>query len=251
MYADALEEAQAAAVGGLVDVLAALRGGAVDANELLVSQEAARLALDEPFIAATMLPGVALNTLVGGEQRDAAELKRESDAVTISDIVAVAQSVWDDALIQIPEGALDWAGFAAVPTRSTTEIVGRSFPSLDRGGVELVIGDDGVMTQGPEGRITVRFEDCVAMETWPDGARTLIGSDGFVVAMEPTLHGGLSLEWIEQVDAAVAAANHLPRPPRAPEQIPQPPPPAANSSGRTPHRWWRSKGHAASRSPEN
>ena len=132
MYADALEDAQAAAVGGMVDVLAALRGGAVDANDLLASQEAARLALDDPFLGAAMLPGVAMNALVGGEHRDAAELQREGDAVTIADLAAVAQAVWDDALVQIPEGALDWAGFAAVPTRSTAQITGRSFPASIR-----------------------------------------------------------------------------------------------------------------------
>lgn len=249
MYADALEDAQAAVVGGLVDVLAALRGGAVDANDLLASQEAARLALDDPFLGATMLPGVAMNALVGGEHRDAAELQREGDTVTVADLAAVAQAVWDDALVQIPEGTLDWAGFAAVPTRSTAQITGRSFPSLDQAGGELVIGDDGVMMRGAEGRITVRFEDCVALETWPDGARTLIGCGGFVVYIEPTMHEDLDLETIARVDAAVASRNHLPRPARPPEQIPQRPPPPASPAGRTRRRgwrWWGSNGDAAS-----
>ena len=251
MYADALEDAQAAVVGGMIDVLAALRGGAVDASDLLASQEAARLALDDPFLDAAMLPGVAMNALVGGEHRDAAELRREGDAVTIADLAAVAQAVWDDALVQIPEGALDWAGFAAVATGSTSQITGRSFPRLDQAGGELVIGDDGVMMRGAEGRITVRFEDCVALERWPDGARTLIGCDGFVVHIEPTLHEDLDLETIARVDAAVASRNHLPRPARPPEQIPQPPPPQASPSGPTHRRgwrWWGSNGDAAARS---
>ena len=249
MYADALEDAQAAATGGLVDVLAALRGGAVDANDLLASQEATRLALEDPFLGAAMLPGRAMNALIGGGAQDAAEMQRESDAVTVADIAAVAQAVWEDALIQIPEGALDWAGFAAVPSWSTTEITGRPFRSLDQAGAELVIGDEGVMMRNAEARITVRFEDCVALETWPDGARTLIGSDGFVVHIEPTLHEDLDLDTIASVDASVSSRNHLPRPARHPEQIPQPPAPPSNPSGRTQRhgwRWWGSNAHAAS-----
>jgi hypothetical protein len=247
MYADALEDAQAAVVGGMVDVLAALRGGAVDANDLLAGQEAARLALDDPFLTAAMLPGVAMDALVGGEHRDAAELQQECDAVTIADIAAVAQAVWDDALVQIPEGALDWAGFAPVPTGSPAQITGRPFPRLDQADGELVIGDDGVMMRGAEGRITVRFEDCVALETWPDGARTLIGGDGFVVHIEPTLHEDLDLESIARVDAAVAPKNHLPRPARPPEQIPERPSPPSRTHRRR-WRWWGSNRDAAPRS---
>jgi predicted Zn-dependent peptidase len=248
MYADALENAQAAATGGLVDVLAALRGGAIDANDLVANQEATRLALDDPFLGAAMLPGLAMNALVGGNYQDAAELQRESDAVTIADLAAVAQAVWDDALVQIPEGALDWAGFAAVPNWSTTDITGRAFRSLEQPGGELVIGDEGVMMRNAGGRITVRFEDCVALETWPDGARTLIGSDGFVVHIEPTMHEGFEVDTVARVDAAVAPRNHLPRPARSPEQIPQPPAPPANPSGRSRRRPWRWAGSNANAS---
>ena len=249
MYADALENAQAAATGGLVDVLAALRGGAVDANDLRASQEATRLALEDPYRGASMLPGLAMNALIGGGAQDATEMQRESDAVTVADIAAVARAVWDDALVQIPEGALDWAGFAAVPTRSSAEITGAAFRSLDHAGSELVIGDDGVMMRAAEDRITVRFEDCVAMETWPDGARTLIGSDGFVIHIEPTLHEGLGLDTIDRVDAAVASRNHLPRPARHPDHIPQPPASPANPSGRSKRRGWRWWGSHAQAEP--
>jgi hypothetical protein len=247
MYADALEDAQAAATGGLVDVLVALRGGSIEAKDLSAGQEAARVALDDPFLAAGMLPERAMNELIGGRHQDAAVMQRETDAVTIHDVAAVAQAVWDDALIQIPEGALDWAGFTAVSGWSTAEITGRAFPSLDQGVPELVLGDEGVMLRHAGGRVTVRFEDCVAMEIWPDGARTLIGSDGFVVHMEPTLHEGLDVDTIAALDAAVESRKHLPRPARPSEQIPQPPPPPANRSGRSRRRawgWLGSRGHA-------
>ncbi|MET0830582.1 MAG: hypothetical protein ABWY26_13735 [Microbacterium sp.] len=250
MYADALENAQAAATGGLVDVLAALRGGAVDANDLRVSQEATRLALEDPFLAAAMLPGLAMKALVGGKYQDAAEIQRESDAVTTADLAAVAQAVWDDALVQIPEGALDWAGFAAVPTSSTAEITGYSFRSLEEADGELVIGDEGVTMRNAGGRITVRFEDCVALETWPDGARTLIGSDGFVIHIEPTMLEGFDVDTIARVDAAVSAGKHIPRPARTPEQIPQPPAPPENPSDRSRRRAWRWGRSNASTAPD-
>jgi hypothetical protein len=74
------------------------------------------------------------------------------------------------------------------------------------------------------------------------------------VHIEPTLHEGFGLDAIARLDAAVASRNHLPRPARHPEQIPQPPAPPANPSGGTRRhgwRWWGSHAHPTSHRRED
>lgn len=85
----------------------------------------------------------------------------------------------------------------------------------------LVIGEDGVsLVQGPR-YVTVRFRDCEAMLAWPDGGRRLIGRDGFVVPVEPTLWAGGSF-LTAMLDGAVSAERRIPMPERPAEAIPGP-----------------------------
>ena len=79
---------------------------------------------------------------------------------------------------------------------------------------------------------------------------TLVGNAPRVLELT---NEGLGLDTIARVDAAVNSRNHLPRPARHPEQIPQPPAPPANPSGRARRngwRWWGSNAHSTSRREE-
>jgi zinc protease len=72
--------------------------------------------------------------------------------------------------------------------------------------------------QGPR-YLTVRFGECEVMLAWPDGARRLIGRDGFVVTVEPTLWtDGSSLP--SRLDAGVPADRVVPMPERSAADIP-------------------------------
>jgi predicted Zn-dependent peptidase len=222
VFADALEQQQAAVIGGVVDVLAALRAGTVDQSDLAGARAAYRTLDDIPSLGAALLSTTALDFLVGRRIRNLWTVRAEHEAVTTEDIAAVAGEVWRDALIQVPEGALDWAGATAVPAWSASAVSGTAFPRHDDRDIALVVADDGVSWTTQDGAVTVRFADCVGYLMQPDGGRILLGRDGFRVAIEPTLHRGLTPEVVGTVDAAVGADLVIVLPPRRPEDIPVP-----------------------------
>lgn len=229
LYADALPEKQDAVVGAFVDTVARLRRR-ITAAEVDAARAVLRGSSTVPDAGAALLPAVAVNLLVGGRTPSRAEHLAELDAVTVQDVEAVAAQVWAGALVQVPGGSLDWAGAVAAPTWSDAAVAGESFPHREGPDVSLVVGDDGVSVVTPDGPVTVRFDDCVALATTPDGARHLTGADGFRVAVEPTLYAGLTPEVVAaRVDARVPRELVVPLPPRGPEAIPQPAEPARPS----------------------
>lgn len=227
VFADALADKQAAVVGGVVDVLARIRAGVIDESDLASARAGMRHPAEVPFLGAAMLVPTAVNLLEGREIDDPERAFREHEAVTATEVVAVAESVWRGALAQVPEGALDWAGFDAVPTCSAIGVGGRVHPQLGGGGA-LVLGQRGVTLRLETGPVTVLFDDCQALECWPDGGRCLTGSDGFRVRVEPTLYADLGPAAIASIDAAVPPERHIARPARAAESIPQPVAPVAS-----------------------
>jgi hypothetical protein len=236
IFADALEQQQAAVIGGVVDVLAALRAGNVDQSDLAGARAAFRNLDDIPSLGAALLPTTAVDFLAGRRIRSLGTVREEHEAVTTEDIAAVAGEVWRDALIQVPEGALDWAGAAVVPSWSASSVSGTAFPRYDDRDIAIVVADDGVSLTTREGAATVRFAECVGYLMQPDGGRILLGRDGFRVVIEPTLHRGLTPEVVEAVDAAVEADVVIPLPPRRPEEIPVPTVAAAGQHRRS-GRW--------------
>ncbi|NUU16141.1 insulinase family protein [Cellulomonas humilata] len=227
LYADALPDLQDAAVGAFVDTVAGLRRGPLE-KELETARAALIAEYDLPDKAARMLPAYALDLLWGstiyGPEQGLARLEE----VTEADLREVSHELWSDALVQVPMGGLEWAGLTPAPTWSTSAVAGRRFPRAEPD-VALVVGDDGISLTTVRGAVTVLFGECVAMTTRPDGARFLTGADGFTVAVEPTLHPGLTADVVGQlIDARVPAHLTIHLPPRAPESIPQPTPVAAS-----------------------
>ena len=222
LYADALPEQQAAVIGGMIDVLAALRAGTVDGEDLASAREANRQLLDVPALGAAVLPSAALSVLVGKTIAHPTLVLEDDMAVTAADIAAVADTVWRDALAQIPEGGLEWAGFHLAPRWSTTTVSGESYPRFYEPGTHLIIGDAGVSLVAPMGTVTVLFIECAGYVTVPDGGRRIVGLDGFSIPIEPTLHAGLSAEVVTALDARIAADTVIPFSARKPDDIPMP-----------------------------
>lgn len=226
LYADALPDLQDAAVGAFVDTVAELRWGPLE-DELETARAALLAERDVPDLAARMLPAYALDLLWGstiyGPQQGLARL----EAVTEADVREASHELWSDALLQVPMGGLEWAGLTPAPRWSGSAVTGRAFPRAEAD-VALLISDDGVSLTTPRGAVTVLFHECAAMTTRPDGARFLTGLDGFTLAVEPTLHPGLTGDVVARlIDDRVPTDLTIHLPARDPESIPQPAPAAA------------------------
>ena len=232
LFADALPHQQAAVVGGLIDVIASLRAGLVDPGDLAHAKTTVRQMLEVPFLGSALLPSTAQRLLLGAPIEHPSTTAAEADAATAADIAAVADLVWRDAVAQIPEGTLAWAGFTHTARSSTSLVTGDSFPYIEYPDSSVIIGQDGVTFTGPDNSSTVYFSDCAAVLSTPDGGRTFVGNDAFRVVMEPTLLTGITPEIISWLDSRVPPQVVVPLRPRLAAEIPQPGTPRAVASSK-------------------
>ncbi|MEV5749907.1 hypothetical protein AB0L00_18970 [Actinoallomurus sp. NPDC052308] len=168
--------------------------------------------------------GNALRELFGREPISDRGLESRLAAVSPEAVREVGAEAFQSALVMTPGRELPGARFHPAPWTSADTVDGQVLRSADApvDGDRLVIGPAGVsLVQSPSRRVTVRFPECEAMLAWPDGARRLIGRDGFSLLIEPTLWiGGSSLA--ARLDEAVPADRVVPRPGRSPDRIPKP-----------------------------
>ncbi|MEW2582571.1 insulinase family protein [Streptomyces virginiae] len=219
-YADALPAKQDALVGAFVDVLAKLRAGRIEQADLDAVRASALTQFDSPDLAAALLPAAAMDLLMRHRHLSVARARAEIEAVTVADLHRVAQDLWADALVQVPGRGVDWAGLTAAAA-SPEIVTGRRYSALEDGSVALLVAKDGISLVTPNGHATVRYADCALMQVFPDGARHLVGNDGFSITVEPTLFR-LTLGWLAPLDAGVPPASVVRMPPRDPARIPQP-----------------------------
>lgn len=220
-YADALPGKEDGVVQAVIETLAALREGLVDDDDLVAARKLLRQETAIADVGASMLPTAALNLLIGHPAQHPDELQAEQDAVTVDDLAAVARLFWDDALAQVPDEGLDWAGFVPAPEVSESEVTGSDYHHVNEPGVALVIAAEGVSLRTPYGPVTVRYDDCVLMSAYPDGGRRLVGRDGFRVVVEPTLYRQLTPDIVAAtIDARVPAGVTQWLPARSADTIP-------------------------------
>lgn len=221
VIADALPDKVNSAASGMLDVLARLRWGTIGEDELATAKASQLRAMaGSP---AQLLPGVAMDDLLGRPQRSMEELRAEVEQATMDDVRAVAEQAWTTALAQVPGRGLAYAGFAAAPRTSPQPIGGIVFQPLDDGTQALVIGENGVANvAGSESeQFVVPFDQTAVMLASPDGARHLTGFDGFGVSIEPGRYA-LPPQQLAYVDARVPPQVVVRMPPRDPERIPHP-----------------------------
>nr|WSX50232.1 insulinase family protein [Streptomyces sp. NBC_00974] len=229
-HADALPEKQEAMVGAFVDVLAKLRAGRIDPAALESVRACALARLDAPGLAADRLPEHAVDLLMGHRSPTVAEERAEIEAVTAESLHEIAHTVWAGALLRLPGRSADRAaelapGLAAAPTGSAQTVTGRRHPALAAPGTVLIVGDDGVSLVSERQRITVHYAACSLVQAYPDGARHLVGHDGFTLTVEPALYG-IGPADLAPLDAAVPPSVVIAMPPREASRIPRPPRPA-------------------------
>ncbi|MFI1993332.1 M16 family metallopeptidase [Actinoplanes sp. NPDC020271] len=223
-YADALPEKREAALGGLIDLLAAMRVGRIDPEDVTTVIGLTADGLAEADTRGGRLPGLAFNLLAGRELKDLAEAVAEVRAVTTADVAEVAVAAYDAGLLMTPDGTgAGWAGYTAAPTHSESPVTGRGHRAIRDPRHHLISGPDGVSHVIGGEAATVRYDEVVAVLAWPDGARQLIGPDAIVARVEPALFRDAARVTAE-VDARVPADRRIEMPARDAERIPQPPP---------------------------
>jgi hypothetical protein len=220
--ADALPEKQGAVVGGFIDVLATLRVGRIDPADVTAVVNKRVDAMQHADDVGARLPGQAFGLLVGREIQDVEQMIADVRAVTVADVAKVAAAAWPSGLMMSPARG-DWAGFTLAPSRSESAVTGASFASLETPGERLVVGPEGVSIVEDDQAVTVRHEDCVIVRAWPDGGRQLVGADGIVVWIEPTLFADGHTA-VPAIDAGIRAEVRVEQPARDPERIPKPQP---------------------------
>lgn len=220
LLADARPEHHQATADGMIAVLDAIRSRDIDPRDVDAAKDTIRKSLEIPHVGAAMLPSTAVNLLNGHPLAHPRELGPELDAVSIADIARVADAVWEDLLLQLPEGVQAPAGIDRTLWVSSRTVEGTRYPLLNQPGTSAVVGPDGVSIVGESGAVTVLFDECAAYLTTPDGARSLVGADGFRIHLEPNTMVGFRSAALAELDARVPAHAVIPLPARAEDDIP-------------------------------
>jgi zinc protease len=230
--AEPLPDEPEAALGGLVDVLAAVRAGQIDPDEVAAVVKLTCEGLRESESRGARLPGQAFNLLAGREIQPLEEALAEVRAVTAADVARVAVDAYDAGLLMVPPGSTAaWAGYTAAPAMSEAVPAGRVHRGRRDSALRLVSGDEGVGVTGRGVVAAVRWDSCAALLAWPDGGRHLIGEDAVTVRVEPTLYRGAD-RVVREVDARIPERLRIEMPARARAGIPQPEPAPRDGHGR-------------------
>ncbi|MEV0896156.1 insulinase family protein [Actinoplanes sp. NPDC049802] len=220
--ADALPERQDAAVGGLIDVLAAMRAGQIDPDEVATVVKLTCEGLRDSELRGARLPGQAFNLLSGREVQSLEEALAEVRSVTVEDVTEVAAAAYQAGLLMTPTGSgADWAGYTAAPEMSENTLPGRAHRGRKDRSLRLISGDDGISVTGHGQVASVRWDECALLLAWPDGGRRMIGLDAVTARVEPTLYRGAD-RVVREIDARIPARLRIDMPPRDRAAIPQP-----------------------------
>ncbi|MEV6343435.1 insulinase family protein [Actinoplanes sp. NPDC051851] len=235
-HAGAPPEKRDALLGGMVDVLAGMRAGRFDEEDVAAVVALTRDGLRDAESRGGRLPGQAFNLLAGRPVQSLEEALAELDTVTRDGVAEVAGAAYEAGLLMAPTGTgADWAGYTEVPATSDSVVEGTPHPAINRTDCRLVHGAEGISVVSGEDRATVRYAECVALLAWADGGRQLIGPDGIAVRVEPTLYEDVA-PVLRDVDARLPAELRVDLPARPADRIPSPPPSPAEPVGRP---WWR------------
>ncbi|WP_405489787.1 M16 family metallopeptidase [Streptomyces sp. NBC_00096] len=220
-HAEALPQHQDATAAAFADVLAKLRDGRIEPSDLEAVRASALARLDAPGLVSDRLPGRAADLLLRHRHHTLAEARAEIGAVTVEALHEVARDLWAGSLLQVPGRGVDRPGLAAAPTGSAEVVSGRAYPAVADPGTVLTLAGDGVSLVTAGSRITVRYAECSLVQAHPDGARHLVGHDGFTLTIDPARFG-LAAADLAVLDAAVPPSAVLRMPPRTPARSPVP-----------------------------
>lgn len=141
---------------------------------------------------------------------DDGDLGPAIDDITPVDIAAIIRAATPSAIWLVPPDVeVHDRRLFEISAGSSSMVTGNEFrtvPTLvpDRLGDRLIVGVDGItLLYGGTLPVTVQFLECVTLQVWADGARTLWGADGIRFLIHPStwLGGDDVIAWIDsQID---------------------------------------------------
>ncbi|HEV2377074.1 MAG TPA: insulinase family protein [Streptosporangiaceae bacterium] len=222
--ADASPETRSKLVPAFLEVIERLAHYPVTEEELREVTESLRAAGVSPSASALRVASAARNRVMGRAALSIEDRQAELSALSAGQIQEVAADVLDSSLFAVPHGSdLRGQRFTRLPLPPDPIPTGRRIRSADYpfDRSRLVISRDRVALLNGATAASVRYNDCAALLTWPDGARQLIGQDGLAVHVEPTLwqtKAGL----ITAIDTRVGGDCLVEMPARPVDQLPVP-----------------------------
>jgi len=169
-----------------------------------------------------LLGSTAWNLLHGAPARTREELEAELDGLTPEDVQSAAAELSETLLAQVPRRVFVPPEWPAAPLSVAAPVTGgTSYPHLAIRS-RLRVAPAGVTLSDQSSSLTVRSDRVAALLQWADGGRTLIGTDGLHLRIEPTVwfRGRAA---VALVDAAVPAELRVPLGTRPVEAVPHVP----------------------------
>jgi hypothetical protein len=133
----------------------------------------------------------AANELYGRPFRQPAEWAATLSALTAGEVAAALRQARGTAIMALPRHCRQPDGFVLLEPDGGEPVTGRAHgfvvPFSRR---RLVAAEEGLTLTDRHGRVTVRFDDCVAVLTWSDGACVLLGDHGSSLLFPPEAFRG-------------------------------------------------------------
>jgi zinc protease len=217
VFADCLNEHVPRVHDLLLATVRDMAAGAATADDVRQYIEQWQLYATAPEALPGWLDRESTRLLWGDEPRSRSTAAELIASVTAADVAEVARQAAASSLSLVPPGiTVNYEDITEYPVWSTSRVAGRTLmpiltsPNDPTAGRRLTVGDMGVTVAIDDKRVaTVRFAEAVALFSWNDGSRSLIGRDGVRLLVRPRVwHGGQAA--VEVIDAAIPAALVVP-----------------------------------------
>jgi zinc protease len=220
---DGLPDVHAVLVEAFIRELERLAATAVADDELRGALDTMRADMGTSRGAAQRVVSAAHYAIMGKPVATVASWREGLAAVSAAEVQQVAEEASGSSLFVLPpKHEPHRLGFTHLDGSAGPAVAGRSIRSSDYplDQARLVIGEDGVSLVQGKAVDTVRYAQCAALLTWPDGGHLLIGRDAVSVSIEPTmwrLKGHAA-----RLEEKVGAERSVAMPYRPSERVPRP-----------------------------
>ena len=192
--AAALPEHAETACIELLRVVSDVATNGVAEAELVLDIARARQQMEHPDSHLGRLDARAVATLFGQPSPDDAEMLSQLEALDATTLATLLQGGLAEALYLLGGAAMpaDW-GVEQINDWSWNTHLGRVLkPMIRKSGPTyppprsaLVVGDDGLTLQTPQGHLSVNYDDTRALLQWHDGPYQLISANGLTLMVDP------------------------------------------------------------------